>query len=440
MPELEFKHSVNYDTQFVRFELHSDQELPDKIDCVIEGNKEFPVVAKRSLKTRGFSIYEINILRIHPHFLDQNSTLFLSDHNIRVPFDFRIMRVMNMGLEDEWQGDLHRSLGLKDSGLVEYDVIEPSSKFTYQRDGETVEAQTPQMVRCILENCRVVLPWGNVLTADGNCVAQSPISSMRTHFVFRTDTYARIQNLPEVGRVKDAFHYVDASQCLYYHWLCNNIGRAIMVDHNINKPLLSIQPLPAYQRLDEFFEVTMPKHIVHAKLSAPVCVHVNRLELVNAPSTAEGNAQKLLDAMRDHPISGRPLGYGKKIFVSRERLHGARSLHSYDDINNFLECRGFDIVHPQELSTADQISVFRNADIIVAEVGGALANLVFRGYGGVLVGIHPSMTGWRHREHDMWNVLAHQKGMRYFEIPASYVSNRAYHVEIGLLEAALDRI
>ena len=67
----------------------------------------------------------------------------------------------------------------------------------------------------------------------------------------------------------------------------------------------------------------------------------------------------------------------ERIYISRSR-NGQRSLLNEADVEDLVSARGFVVVHPQELSIADQVGLFANAELIVGTSGSNMFNLAFQ--------------------------------------------------------------
>ena len=66
----------------------------------------------------------------------------------------------------------------------------------------------------------------------------------------------------------------------------------------------------------------------------------------------------------------------RKIYISRSRT-GMRKIRNEAELERSLRGEGYEIVFPEGLAFTQQAAMFRNADIIVAPFGAALANLVY---------------------------------------------------------------
>ena len=71
----------------------------------------------------------------------------------------------------------------------------------------------------------------------------------------------------------------------------------------------------------------------------------------------------------------------RRIFISRSRIRAGvssfRAMQNYDEIETIARSRGFEIIHPQEMSWTEQVAMFANADFIVGEYGSGLHNALF---------------------------------------------------------------
>jgi capsular polysaccharide biosynthesis protein len=78
--------------------------------------------------------------------------------------------------------------------------------------------------------------------------------------------------------------------------------------------------------------------------------------------------------LRDRLISFAGSGRGNRIYVSRA---GRRRIFNEEEVRQCLESRGFTIIEDQPRSLRKQISIFQEAEVIVAPHGAALANILW---------------------------------------------------------------
>ncbi len=75
-------------------------------------------------------------------------------------------------------------------------------------------------------------------------------------------------------------------------------------------------------------------------------------------------------------VPERPSPSGEKLYITRRGSSWRRLLND-PEISTFLENQGFTTVAPEKMTFAEQVSLFRNARVIVAPDGSALNNLMF---------------------------------------------------------------
>src|SRR5262249_28358163 len=75
---------------------------------------------------------------------------------------------------------------------------------------------------------------------------------------------------------------------------------------------------------------------------------------------------------------------GRRIYVTRRDATQRRLLNE-DEIVRYLDTEGFEIVCPGDYSVAEQVRLFRDADLVVATHGAGCTNMVFAPSGATLV-------------------------------------------------------
>lgn len=109
--------------------------------------------------------------------------------------------------------------------------------------------------------------------------------------------------------------------------------------------------------------------------------------------------RRAVDSM--YGVQIEPTG-GKKIYLSRSKLRGKGGLLHELRIEAAMAAEGYDILHPQEMPIAEQISRFKAADFVVAAEGSALHHFAFVAQlhqkVAILVRRQSAMT-WQIREH-----------------------------------------
>jgi len=78
---------------------------------------------------------------------------------------------------------------------------------------------------------------------------------------------------------------------------------------------------------------------------------------------------------------------GRRLYIPRAGKRNNRIVRNEGEVRHHLERRGFCTVDPGAMSVADQVTMFAEADIVVAPHGAALANLAFASPGCLAVEI-----------------------------------------------------
>lgn len=104
----------------------------------------------------------------------------------------------------------------------------------------------------------------------------------------------------------------------------------------------------------------------------------------------------MLDRVRDdyRSVPAPPSKFGRKLYLSR-RLEERKRLLNEEEIEKFLEMRGFEVINTGNLSVADQIAAMRGADVLVGAHGSAFSSAVFSPGGKKIVefvNTHPPET------------------------------------------------
>ncbi len=113
----------------------------------------------------------------------------------------------------------------------------------------------------------------------------------------------------------------------------------------------------------------------------------------------------IVDVMNAH--AGDTSEYGERLYVARDPSHGRRLLNEAAVIDA-LTPLGFRVIRPETLSVADQTRAFRDARLIVGQMGAAMTNTVFASSEARLLYLSPE--GWI--ETFYWD-LAVARGQQY---------------------------
>jgi capsular polysaccharide biosynthesis protein len=174
----------------------------------------------------------------------------------------------------------------------------------------------------------------------------------------------------------------------YGHFLLDALTSLLMLEEQglLDGAEILAPPLKPWQR--ELLALAFPDRSVR-ELSAPVirletALYASSMNhFLHAPdATAARLAARLLAAV-DAPKDG-----ARRIYLSR-RGQSMRVMTNERALETALVRRGFVIVQPEDLSPRAQIELMRNAEVVVAPTGAALANALFMPAGARVIEIQP---------------------------------------------------
>lgn len=172
----------------------------------------------------------------------------------------------------------------------------------------------------------------------------------------------------------------------YGHFLIDCLSGIMALEQaGIKYPLVSPTLKPFHRELlallgVEVAEISEP--IVHAKKAAWSSCMDHYLQAPNA--TILSVRDRILANIEMKP------GGPDKVYVSRSRIDDKRRMVNEVELEDRLSAEGFAIIHPQDLSIADQVRLFRNASIVIGATGAQMANALFMRPGTIAMEITPS--------------------------------------------------
>ena len=180
----------------------------------------------------------------------------------------------------------------------------------------------------------------------------------------------------------------------YGHWLLEFVGRMLCFNDSAcpaGLPICIDDDMPATHR--QIIELIDERERPVLPLPA-VPTHFRQLGLAPAPTLLPFDMRpghpvydsiwpgdvfadlrsRVLDRLAERGVDLRPTG--RRIVLSR-RGFAQRQLLNEAEIVATLEQHGFEVVHPETLSFAEQIATYHAADIIVGSASSALTNCIF---------------------------------------------------------------
>ena len=179
----------------------------------------------------------------------------------------------------------------------------------------------------------------------------------------------------------------------YYHYLMDVIVKLGVLEQAPSIPTperwyASVSGPPFQRQLLEL--AGLPADAVVDAVENPH-VQADVLVVPAPPAMSEVNPPWAVQWLRDRLLprvdrSGPP----QRIYVTRGPAANNRTVLNDDAVTTVLEERGFVLVDPGQLTVADQIRTFANAEVVVATHGAALANLTFCTPGATVIELVPA--------------------------------------------------
>jgi hypothetical protein len=194
-------------------------------------------------------------------------------------------------------------------------------------------------------------------------------SFIETRFLQRQRLFPRISDVPGV-----VVSLVADGQMNYYRWLMETLPRFELLRRNEVKfdLLYCCQTMPFHRESMRALAGTAPL------LPSEKNTFIRARELV-VPDFVDESEPWIVPWLQKQflPLAGSTkLATDKRIYITRRQATGRRVVNEADLLSR-LEPLGFRPVILENLSFTDQISLFRQAEMIVAPHGAGLANLVF---------------------------------------------------------------
>lgn len=185
---------------------------------------------------------------------------------------------------------------------------------------------------------------------------------------------------------------------IYGHWLVDFLPRLLLL-REAGYALENLKYLLPHNLLDfswswlDFLDIPR-ENILTYDVVRDRC-HIKRAII---PTSVRGNSRatplmgKMFDGMRTAKLGPQTEPTTRKLFVSRA-LWGntTRQLTNQDAVQDFVQNLGFEIIHPERLSIAEQIETFSSASIIMGEYGSGLHNSVLAPAGTQLITLRGTM-------------------------------------------------
>lgn len=198
---------------------------------------------------------------------------------------------------------------------------------------------------------------------------------------------------------------------VYYHFLMDVLPRLNVLEQcpDVELPDRWYVPanLPFQRQLLDLMGIVAEQRIDSSQVPH---VSADCLVVPGLPGTNVQNPAWVVKFLRERLIRG-PLERipGRNLLITRGSGRYNRSVRNEDEVLAALSDRGFERIDPGEMTVADQIRAFAEADVIVSPHGSALANIVFASPGACLIELFPR----GHLVPDYWKLVCGVPGVEY---------------------------
>ncbi len=206
-----------------------------------------------------------------------------------------------------------------------------------------------------------------------------------------------------------------STQNTYFHWLFEVLPRLNMLaTMGINPEQIYLSYQQPFQRETlEILGVTADDYIINCDtvpLIQAATLFVPCHEIQNGREFPQWVCRFLRESFLPQAIKGKP-SKGHRIFISR--LTGwHRRLINEHEIMGLLKNYGFQSVRLEELPFLDQVTLFRDAEIVIGSHGGGLSNLIFSRPGTRVIELFPAVGM------DLYWRLCDAVGLEYYPLNA----------------------
>lgn len=215
----------------------------------------------------------------------------------------------------------------------------------------------------------------------------------RLHIDPSRRTVRWLSELEPTYHVAHGVAFTDAVSANYAHWLTEVLPR--LHAYAVTRPdsyATALLDAGLHSNLKASIDLVLPVSMPRLELAPSERVGVGRLELVSVAGYipfdrrirgGSGHSHgtfsaAALTSMRDHLV--RSVGDPERSWPRRvmlRRSSAARSMVNEQEIEEALLAHGFVAIYPERLTFAQQVQLFRGAEMVVGATGAAMANSIF---------------------------------------------------------------
>lgn len=223
---------------------------------------------------------------------------------------------------------------------------------------------------------------------------------------------------------------------VYYHFLMDVIPRLAVLEQcpAVQPPERWYVPvnLPFQQQLLDMVGITPEQRVDSTQVPH---IRAECLVVPGLPGTNVQNPAWVVRFLRERLLpSGVRRIPGRNLFITRGAGRYNRSVRNEEEVLSALSDRGFQRIDPGEMTVADQIRAFAEADVIVSPHGSALTNIVFSSPGACLIELFPK----GHIVPDYWKLACGVPGFEYRYLAGVGATDRCSRPRMLVTDVVVD--
>ena len=188
-------------------------------------------------------------------------------------------------------------------------------------------------------------------------------------------------------RRKRAYLYIGSLGSFNYgHWLVDDLPRAkAWLDLRHRLGITCILVLPAFGGRIDQIRLQSLRALIHPRIKVQFVSHHEPCRIRNlyfaTPVSFHPRIKipAAIDFVASRAVARAHIGEdepGTRLFIARRPPH-SRAIINFDETWALLAARGFQMVDPEGLDFLEQVALFRNARIVVGQMGAAMTNSLF---------------------------------------------------------------
>ncbi len=144
------------------------------------------------------------------------------------------------------------------------------------------------------------------------------------------------------------------------------------------------------------------------------CITKNHIRLSKPPAKlipSKYLVDSLIEVWEDQKINSTHANLPRRFYIERKTSGNGsnhRKVVNTEDRDNFLSKHGFELLHMEDLSVQDEISLFREAEIVIGVEGAALINAIHMRSGTKLIELHH-----KNRNDELWAAICKKRNINH---------------------------